>query len=117
MFSIPPLWTQITCAVIKAYAFESTSGLLVMIGEEKIEGKWWRHVSVSRQDRIPNYADLGSVKSAFIGDHRAAIQVFPKKDEHVNIHPRCLHLWSPVDEKHYPLPDFRIKGRDGSYGL
>lgn len=117
MFSVPPLWIQVDCPCIGAYAFQSATGMLIIYGEEKIEGRWWRHLSVSRQGRIPSYDDLTKVKSAFAGDHRSAVMVFPKKEEHVNIHPNCLHLWWPVDEKHYPLPDFRLIDSEGRAAL
>jgi hypothetical protein len=68
------------------------------------DGKRWYHVSVAHPERLPSYNELCEVKSVFIGDNKKAIQVFPAKSEHVNIHPNCLHLWHCVDED--PLPDF-----------
>lgn len=65
----------------------------------------WLHLSVSRANRDPTYADLKRVKDAFIGGKRKAIQVFPSDAEHYNHHPHCLHLYAPLDRD--PLPDFR----------
>ncbi len=117
MFAVPPLWQQVECPVKSSYMFLSMSRLKVVYGEEKIEGMWWRHLSLSRQDRVPSYDDLTKVKSAFAGDHRAAVMVLPKKEEHINIHPNCLHLWWPVNEEHYPLPDFRLIDSEGRAAL
>lgn len=68
------------------------------------DGKTWLHLSVSRSSRLPSYDDLLWCKSIFIGDKRKAVQVFPPKSEHINIHPYVLHLWACLAED--PLPDF-----------
>lgn len=73
------------------------------------DGKRWIHVSYSRRNRIPSYEDGCFVKSAFIGEDRLAVAVYPRESEHVNIHPRCLHLWSCLDGD--PVPDFRHEGQ------
>lgn len=67
----------------------------------------WLHVSFSR-DRMPDYSDITFIKQQFFGDHFKAIMVFPAKNEHVNIHPNCLHLWSNLESD--ILPDFRVAG-------
>lgn len=70
------------------------------------DGKFWQHISLSRKDKMPTYADMVAVKQKFIGDEFEAIQVFPKAEKHVNIHNFCLHLWVPIN--HSPLPDFTM---------
>jgi hypothetical protein len=72
----------------------------------ELDGRLWHHLSVSRADRIPSYHDVNDVKDVFIGRAHIAYQVFPPRARHVNIHPYCLHLWSPL-EGDEPLPDFR----------
>jgi len=72
---------------------------------ESIDGSLWLHVSISRADEIPSYADLTEVKRVLLGPHRKAIMVLPAEAEHYNLHPYCLHLYSPIDSD--PLPDFR----------
>ena len=71
------------------------------------DGKLWLHVSLSRPNRVPSYDDLVYVKRHWIGDDRKAIMVLPSKDEHVNLHPYVLHLFTCIDGD--PLPDFRTK--------
>lgn len=61
------------------------------------DGSMWIHVSVSRPDRIPNWAELSKVKDEFIGVNREAYQVLAAKKDHVNVMEFCLHLWAPVD--------------------
>lgn len=64
----------------------------------------WIHVSVSRPERHPSHEDLAFVKDHFIGPETYAYTVYPPRSKHVNIHPNCLHLWSPLDGP--ILPEF-----------
>jgi hypothetical protein len=75
--------------------------MVIVSGEVHNDTKYL-HVSYSYPDHIPEYSDTVFVKHIFIGD-REAYMVFPLKNKHVNIHPYCLHLFSP--EKPV-LPDF-----------
>ena len=82
--------------------------MVIITGAEEADGKRWIHVSMSRPGELPSYQDMCVVKEVFIGSKRKAIQVFPASDEHVNIHPYCLHLWCCIDGD--DLPDFRTAG-------
>lgn len=75
------------------------------------DGRWWLHVSVARPDRMPTYADLQDLKAFWIGGDLQALQVFPPRAKHVNIHRFCLHLWACLDPAGDGLPDF---GRAGT---
>jgi len=55
----------------------------------------WDHVSVSRKNRIPNWTELEHVKRMFFKDTEAAMQLHVPPAEHINHHPRTLHLWRP----------------------
>lgn len=78
-------------------------GLTAIISDSiEQDNRWWRHLSVSRKSRIPTYEDLALVKKLFLRKYKA-VQVFPREDEHVNIHPNCLHLFATDN---LPLPDF-----------
>ncbi|MCP4599214.1 MAG: hypothetical protein GY847_01530 [Proteobacteria bacterium] len=97
-------------AHVQIFRERKKSGGLQVVVTEKIEadGYRWRHVSLSRKGRIPKYEDVKRIKSIFIGDDKKAIQVFPQKDEHVNLHRYVLHLWHCMDND--PIPDFRERG-------
>ncbi len=87
--------------------------LTFIVADEVHAGFFWRHVSVSRRDRgMPSYEDLKKAKELTIGDDRAAIQVFPQTDKHIDysneVECEVLHLWSPEDNS--VLPDFRLAG-------
>ena len=58
-------------------------------------GLGWDHVSVSRKNRSPNQVEMDFVFRLFFGDGEMAVQYFMPRDEHVNIHPYCLHIWRP----------------------
>ena len=72
-------------------------GLVVMRSLSLVtDGSTWIHVSVSRNDRIPSWPEIMKIKNEFIGIDREAYQVLPAKQDHVNIHSHCMHLWFPI---------------------
>ncbi len=85
------------------------SGLRIIASHNVYAGQRWMHVSFSHESKMPTYEETCMIKKDIIGAHKKAIQVHPPESEHVNIHPYCLHLWSPIG--HDPLPDFRIMGQ------
>lgn len=109
----PPNWCISRGKIGNGYAYWGVRGkghgLAIIISIDTREDEDWIHVSVSRKSRVPSYEDLCLVKQDFIGDDREAYQKFPKASEHVNTHPYCLHLWSPLDGRKV-TPDFRIAG-------
>jgi hypothetical protein len=63
----------------------------------------WEHVSVSRHDRPPTWAEMDKVKRLFWKDDEAVMQLHVPRSQHINVHPNCLHLWRPI-EMPIPLP-------------
>lgn len=94
-----------------ALAFQKKNGLRVIVSDGvEVDGRLWRHISLSYEDKIPVYSDIIEVKNSFASAHRYAVMIFPKKRDHVNCHPFCLHLFALL-EGTWPLPDFtRGKG-------
>lgn len=64
-------------------------GCIVLVRKER--GLW--HLSMSRKDRLPSYDELRDARYQFLPDVRYVAQIFPPKDEFVNVHQFCLHLW------------------------
>lgn len=91
--------------------FEHLDGRTVIVSVGPHDGRWWLHVSMSRRKYIPSYSDLADVKRVFVGEDRQAVQVFPRRERHVNIHPYALHLWACLEPDGDGLPDF---GREGT---
>lgn len=63
----------------------------------------WDHVSVSLPNRTPNWAEMAFVKSIFWADDETVMQLHVPLAEHRNLHPNCLHLWKPLNER-IPMP-------------
>lgn len=91
-------------------AFQHRDGRRVVVTVGQHDTRWWLHVSVSRAKHIPSYVDLADVKRTFVGDAVQAVQIFPRRDRHINIHPHCLHLWAALDAEGDGLPDFGSEG-------
>lgn len=118
--SLPNGWIErpLTGAILRAHpelegqrAYEHRDGRRVVMTVGLHEGgRWWLHVSVSRAKYIPSYEDLADVKCVFVGDDVQAVQIFPRRERHVNIHPHCLHLWACLEPDGDGLPDFGSEG-------
>lgn len=67
-------------------------GALKVIASDQGE---WDHVSVSRVNRCPNWPEMEFVKRTFFRDNETAMQLHVPPEDHVNVHPHCLHLWRP----------------------
>ena len=91
-------------------AFEHRNGRRVVLTVGQQDGRWWLHVSLSRAQHIPSYEDLADVKRTFVTDRYQAVQVFPRRERHINIHPYCLHLWACLEPEGDGLPDFGSEG-------
>jgi len=88
----------------------STHALLVIVSAMRHDtGAEWLHVSASYRDRVPPWATMCELKDLFVGVDRVAVQVHPRREAHVNVHPHCLHLWARLDAD--AVPDFRTLGQ------
>lgn len=58
-------------------------------------GEGWDHVSVSRRNRCPNWAEMEHIKRLFFKDDETAMQLHVPPTDHISVHPYCLHLWRP----------------------
>ena len=84
-------------------AWEHNGLFIISSAAEYDDGREWLHVSVSRKSRVPSYDDLTRIKRDFIGEDKKAVLVLPEKENHVNIHDYCLHLFYSAEN---PLPEF-----------
>lgn len=72
-------------------------------GSAGLPGKPWEHVSVSVQSRCPTWEEMDYVKQLFWRDDETVIQLHVPRDQHINYHDTCLHLWKPIGVE-IPLP-------------
>ena len=66
-------------------------------------GGGWDHVSVSLSNRCPTWDEMCAVKDVFFREDECCIEYHPKKEDYVNRHPYCLHIWKPQNAK-IPTP-------------
>ena len=71
-------------------------------------GLGWEHVSVSRQDRCPTWAEMCAVKAFFWDKEDTVVQFHPPESEYVNVHPNCLHLWRPANFQIQTPPNYLV---------
>lgn len=72
----------------------------------------WEHVSVSRTNRCPNWPEMCRIKELFFHDTETVMQLHVPPEDHVNVHPYCLHLWRPLT-KDVPRPPSIYVGAKG----
>ena len=60
------------------------------------DGVEWEHVSVSLNNRCPNWKEMCFIKDLFWDAEDCVMQLHPPKSSYVNNHPNCLHMWRPV---------------------
>ena len=73
---------------------------------DSISGKWlnfmfsnqlgWEHLSVSTPNKTPTWDQMCKMKSIFWNDDETCVEYHPAKDQYVNMHPHCLHIWRPI---------------------
>jgi hypothetical protein len=93
-----------------AFAIKTAKGFDIVIissGHDKKYG--WEHVSVSLEHRAPTWEEMCTVKDLFWDDSEVVIQYHPKKDDYINCHPNCLHLWRPT-RRNIPTPPTILVG-------
>ena len=76
------------------------------------DGAGWEHVSVSLKNRTPDWAEMCQIKNLFWGENDVVVQYHPDKEDYVNFHKFCLHLWRPTEEG-LPVPASILVGPKG----
>lgn len=66
-------------------------------------GCGFEHLSVSTPIKTPTWEQMCKMKEIFWEDDEVCMQLHPKKEEYVNNHNNCLHIWKPI-EKEIPTP-------------
>ena len=63
----------------------------------------WEHLSVSTPTKCPSWDQMCFMKEQFWTDDEACVEYHPKKEDYVNNHNYCLHVWRPY-EVELPTP-------------
>ncbi len=69
----------------------------------------WEHLSVSMPNRTPTWEQMCMMKDIFWNKNEACVEYHPKKEDYVNNHKHCLHIWKPTNEV-LPLPPSILVG-------
>lgn len=69
----------------------------ITIWHNEDEGGW--HMSMSKKDKMPTYEEMKDMRYKMLPNRIYACEIFPPREEFVNRHPFCRHLWEmPKDE-------------------
>ena len=60
------------------------------------KGRW--HLSISTPHCSPSYKEIKEARYRFIPNKVVMAQIFPPKEEFVNLHPYCHHLFEIRDK-------------------
>lgn len=69
----------------------------------------WEHLSVSFDDMLPNWNYMQEMKEMFWKDDEECFQLHPKKENYINNHEYCLHIWRPLEQQ-IPIPPTILVG-------
>lgn len=59
-------------------------------------GEGWEHLSVSTPSKTPTWDIMCRFKNMFWNEDETCIEYHPAKEDYVNMHPYCLHIWKPI---------------------
>ena len=82
---------------------------IVASGAQYADAQGWEHVSVSLPNRCPNWPEMCFVKDLFWDENEVVVQFHPAKNNYVNNHAFCLHLWKDTQED-FRLPPSELVG-------
>jgi len=83
--------------------------MLLVMSSGTEDGTGWEHVSVTCQNRPPNWEEMCVVKDLFWAEDECVVQYHPPRSEYVNCHPYCLHLWKQASGA-FPMPSSLLVG-------
>lgn len=55
------------------------------------------HVSISHAKRLPTWDEIKYVRYKLMKDNATIVQILPRREEYINIHENCFHLWEIDD--------------------
>ena len=63
----------------------------------------WEHLSVSSHNKTPSWDVMCMLKEIFWNDDEVCVEYHPKREDYVNFHQHCLHIWKKIDYE-FPTP-------------
>lgn len=115
MFHVPELYRKVTGRMASragsgnngAFCILPSPGrsrYLIVIASD---GLGWEHISIhaekGQEISTPYWDEMQEMKLLFWDEEDVVMQLHPRSNEYVNIHPHTLHLWRPIG-KEIPAP-------------
>jgi len=80
----------------------SKRGMKVIASSGEIAtSRGWDHVSISLQNRCPDWGEMCKIKSLFFEPEDVCFQLHPAESDNISNHGTCLHIWRNI---HTPIP-------------
>lgn len=79
-------------------------------------GEGWEHMSISSRNKTPDWDTMCLAKSVFWNEDECCVEYHPRKEDYVNNHEHCLHIWKPIGVEMPTPPTIMIgfKGVDST---
>ncbi|MCQ2801019.1 MAG: hypothetical protein MJ216_03635 [Bacilli bacterium] len=77
-------------------------------------GGGWEHLSVSQRNKTPSWDIMCRMKEIFWGDDEVCVEYHPKKEDYINLHPHCLHIWKEVGKEFATPPSIFVGFKTGN---
>jgi hypothetical protein len=79
-------------------------------GYDQKEKEWrFDHISISLKNRCPTWDEMEYMKNLFFEPWEVCYQLHVTNENHINVHPYCLHIWRHCDIE-VPLPPKEMIG-------
>lgn len=76
-------------------------------------GCGFEHLSVSTPIKTPTWEQMCKMKDIFWQEDEVCMQLHPKKEDYVNNHNYCLHIWRPIDKVIPTPPSIMVGFKEG----
>lgn len=78
---------------VKVYNMDTGSKVIYNVEGGK------EHVSISNTRRLPTWEEVKYVRYKLMKANVTVAQILPPKDDYVNVHENCFHLWEISDRR------------------
>ena len=66
---------------------QNDMSIIITVDDNKI------HASIAKKDTYPTWDEIKEFRYTYLPPELTFGILFPPKDEYVNVHPNCFHLW------------------------
>ncbi|MDS6237441.1 DUF1827 family protein, partial [Clostridioides difficile] len=76
---------------VKIYNMDTGSNVIYSVENGK------EHLTISNEKRFPNWNEIKYVRYKLMKPNKTIVQILPPKEEYINLHENCFHLWEIED--------------------